>query len=112
VVNLLLCAAPFACVNQDSRTSFVHDILIAEYGEDILSEMSQPFLTRKQSVNACVKANKQKKKMEERMTTFKIVTEIKTSWPHKVSHEIIFKRLNEYFEGTMWALPAPCAVCC
>ena len=111
VVNQLLCAAPFARVNQDSHTSFVHNILIAEYGEDILSEISRPFLTRKQSVNACVKANKLEKKMKEQMSTFKIVTEIKTSWPHKVSHEIIFKRLNEYFEGTMWALPPLCAVC-
>ena len=42
---------------------------------------------------------------------FKIVTEIKTTWPHKVYHEIIFKRLNEYFEGTMWTLPPPCAAC-
>jgi len=85
VINQLLCAAPFACVNQKSRTSFVHDILIAEYGEDILFEILRPFSTRKQSVNACVKANKLKKKMEEHMTTFKIVMEIKTSWPHKVS---------------------------
>jgi hypothetical protein len=110
VVNQLLCAAPFTRVNQDSRTSFVHNILIAEYDEDILSEISHPFLTRKRSVNACVEANKQKK-MEEQMMTFKIVTEIKTSWPHKVSCEIIFKRLNKYFKSTMWALPTPCAVC-
>ena len=111
VVNQLLCAAPFASVSLDSRTSFVHKILFAEYGEDILSEISRPFLTRKQGINACVKANRLENKMKERMSTFKIVTEIKTSWPHKVSCEIVFKRLNEYFEGTMWALPPPCAVC-
>src|SRR6202044_2187818 len=34
------------------------------------------------------------------MTMFKIVTEIKTTWPHKVSHEIVFKRLNEYLMTT------------
>ena len=111
VVNQLLCATLFACVNLDSRTSFMHNILIAEYGEDILSEISRPFLTRKQSVNACVKANKLENKMKEQMSTFKIVTEIKTSWPHKVSHEIILKQLIEYFEDTMWALPPLCSVC-
>ena len=45
------------------------------------------------------------------MTTFKLVNEIRTSWPHKISREIIFKRLNEYLEGTLWSLPPPCAVC-
>jgi hypothetical protein len=45
------------------------------------------------------------------MTTFKIVSEIHTSWPHKVSPKIIFKRLNEYFQGTLWTVPPPCVVC-
>jgi hypothetical protein len=111
VINQLLSSSPLVHVNEDSHMSFVRDILNAEYGEDILSEISCPFLTRKQSVNACVKVNKLNKKMKEHMTTFKIVTEIKTSWPQKVSREIVFKRLNEYFEGTMWTLPPPCAVC-
>ena len=45
------------------------------------------------------------------MTTFKLVTDIRVSWPERVPCEIIFKRLNEYFEGTQWTLPPPCAVC-
>jgi hypothetical protein len=111
MVNQLLYATPFALVSQDSHTSFVYDILLAEYGEDVLSEISCPFLTQKQSINTHVKANKLEKEMKKQMTTFKIVTEIKTMWPHKVYREIIFKQLNEYFEGTMWTLPPPCAVC-
>jgi hypothetical protein len=51
------------------------------------------------------------KKMEEKMTTFKLVTDIHVSWPHRVPREIIFKRLNEYFQGTVWKLPPPCPLC-
>ena len=45
------------------------------------------------------------------MTTFRLVTDIHVSWPHKISRQIIFKRLNEYLQGTLWSLPPPCAVC-
>ena len=45
------------------------------------------------------------------MTTFKVATNIRTSWPYKISSEIIFKWLNEYLEGTLWTLPPPCAIC-
>jgi len=98
-------------VTEFSCTSIVRELLVAEYGKDILDELSRPILTQKQSINACVKLRKTKQKMQERMTTFKLVNEIRTSWPHKISHEIIFKRLNEYLEGTLWTLPPPCAVC-
>ena len=45
------------------------------------------------------------------MTTFKLDSDIRMSWPKKVLCEIIFKQLNEYFEGTQWTLPPPCVVC-
>ena len=45
------------------------------------------------------------------MTTFKLDSDIRLSWPEKVPRDIIFKRLNEYFKGTQWTLPPPCAVC-
>jgi hypothetical protein len=44
------------------------------------------------------------------MMMFKLVTDIHVSWPHRVARKVIFKRLNEYFEGTQWTLPPPCAV--
>lgn len=44
-------------------------------------------------------------------TTFNIADGIKNSWPHKVPSQIILKHLNKYFEGTIWSLPPPCAVC-
>jgi hypothetical protein len=97
-------ADPSASLNLNSRSLFVLNILYAEYGKDLLSDLSRPFLTWKQSINACVKSNKLNKKMQDCMTTFKIVTDIRTSWPHKVSHEIVFKRLNEYVQGTVWMI--------
>jgi ribosomal protein L31 len=45
------------------------------------------------------------------MTSFQLVTNIHASCPHKISREIIFKRLNEYLDGTLWNLPPPCSVC-
>jgi len=102
---------PSCSVTDFSRTSIIRQILDAEYGKDILDELCRPFLTRKQLTNVRVKSNKAKHKMQERMTTFKLVSEIHTSWPHKISRKIVFKRLNEYLDGTLWTVPPPCVVC-
>jgi len=91
--------------------SIICELLEAEYGTDLLDELSRPFLTRQQAINNSVKMSKMKKKFQERMTTFRLVTDIHASWPHKISREIVFKRLNEYLQGTLWSLPPPCAVC-
>jgi hypothetical protein len=94
-----------------SCKSIVCELLNAEYGKDIFDDISCPILSQKQSINACVKLNKAKQKMQEQMTTFELVSEICTSWPHKISHKIIFKHLNKYLEGTLWTIPPPLAIC-
>jgi len=68
-------------------------------------------LTRKQHISECTKSRYHDNKMQEQMTTFKLITDIHMSWPERVWCEINFKHLNEYFEGTQWTLPPPCAVC-
>ena len=116
LIEQLLCLHPSHFETANSRTSIsrtpiIYEILIVEYGKDILDELSRPCLSRKETIKACVNSGRLEQKMQERMTTFKLVSEIHTDWPHKISHEIIFERLNEYLEGTLWTLPPPCAVC-
>jgi len=74
--------------------SIIHEILSAKYGENIFSEVAQPQLTHKQQISTCTKSLYLEKKMQEKMTTFKLVNDIYVSWPHKVPHEVIFKQLN------------------
>ena len=101
---------PSHSVTEISCTSIIHELLNAEYGKDILDELSHPFLTWKETIKACVRLRKVEQKMQECMMTLKLVGKIHTSWHHKISCEIIFKCLNEYLEGTLWILPPPCTV--
>jgi hypothetical protein len=49
-VHLSLEISSYTCI------SVIRIILCAKYGEDIISEVSQAFLTRKQHINACTKS--------------------------------------------------------
>jgi len=111
LIEQALSAHLLSSMKELTRASIIRELLEAEYGTDLLDELSRPFLTRQQAINNSVKMSKMKKKFQERMTTFRLVTDIHASWPHKISREIVFKRLNEYLQGTLWSLPPPCAVC-
>jgi hypothetical protein len=91
LIEQALSAHPHYSIMELSRTSIVRNLLKAEYGTDVLDKLSRPFLTRKQTINRSVKSRKMDQKFQERMTTFKLVTDIHVSWPHKISREIIFK---------------------
>jgi len=56
-----------------TRASIIRELLEAEYGTDLLDELSRPFLTRQQAINNSVKMSKMKKKFQERMTTFRLL---------------------------------------
>jgi hypothetical protein len=101
LIEQLLCFHPSHFLTEISRTSIIYKILIAEYGKDILDEFSRPFLTWKETIRTCVKSGRLEKRIQDRMTMFKLISKIGTSWPHIISHEIVFEHLNEYLEGTL-----------
>ena len=111
LLGQLICVRPSSEIDVYTHTSIIHKILCGKYGKDIISEVSQPFLSRKQHISGCTKSRYHKNKMWEQMTTFKLDSNSHVSWPEKVPHETIFKQLNEYLEGTQWTLPPPWAVC-
>ena len=65
LIEQVLSACPHCSIAELSRTSIIHDLLKAEYGTDILDELSCPFLTRKQTINRSVKSRKMNQKFQE-----------------------------------------------
>ena len=91
LIRQILCAYSFCPVTEFSRASIVCELLDVKYGKDIVDELSHPLLSHKQAISAHVKSGRMDKKMQERMTSFQLITNIQSSWPHKISCEIIFK---------------------
>jgi hypothetical protein len=63
LIEQLLCLHPSRLLMEISHTSIIYEILIAEYGKDILDELSHPFLTWKETIRTCVKSGRLEKRM-------------------------------------------------
>jgi hypothetical protein len=90
-----------------SHLLLIQEILEYEYGPHIMKEVGNSVLT--------VSERKKKVRRDEKLNRVKLTAAFKnkivTSWPSKISDDVIFQCLHDYYNGTQWTLPHACAVC-
>ena len=89
----------------------MNQILCNEYGVDILSELSCPFLAKKENPSLYRRTLRQEQKIKDHKALQQFTNNVKAQWPQIVSREVVWHCLHNYHQGTQWSLPPPCAVC-
>jgi len=87
LIKHLICVDPSVSITDLSRVNIIFYILQMEYGQQIVSELCRPFLSK-----AEYSRNLRCERRTRDLAAFrKHVADINSSWPTKVTDDVIFK---------------------
>jgi len=98
---------PFDVRYQDPRDALIERLLTVEYGNEVITHLSTPLLSR----SAKSKIQRRKRKLQRVQELAACEEQMITTWPTVVDDNVVFECLENYRRGTVWEPPLVCCVC-